>query len=155
MRKLDIYVETSVWGMVVNDDPAIFREAADAFFEESAKYNIFVSPLVLNEIKDADESIRRVIDELISEVSPSLLKETLEVRSLANAYVDREILSPKYRDDALHIAYATANELDYLLSFNFKHIVHEDKRTLIQAANLVKGYGTTKIFLPGEIVEGI
>jgi len=155
MRKLDIYVETSVWGMVVNEDPEIFREAAESFFRECAKYNVFISPLVLNEIKNSHESIRKIIERKMSEVIPSLLRETLEVRSLANAYIVREILSPKYRDDALHIAYATANEMDYLLSFNFRHIVHEDKRALIKAANLVSGYNTPRIVWPGEIVEGL
>ena len=46
---------------------------------------------------------------------------------LADTYKEREILSPGYRDDGLHIAAATVHEVNVLTNWNFKHIVHHEK----------------------------
>lgn len=48
-------------------------------------------------------------------------------------------LSPFYTD-GLHIAIATAAEVDVLVSWNFKHIVHFNKIRLFNAVNLELGY---------------
>jgi hypothetical protein len=57
---------------------------------------------------------------------------------LAGTYIDRGILSSNYRDDARHIAMATVADVDILVSWNFRHIVHFDKIRQFNAVNLEK-----------------
>ena len=49
---------------------------------------------------------------------------TEEVDNLALAFMTKSNLSPKASDDAIHIALATVNRLDYLLTWNCKHIAN-------------------------------
>jgi len=63
----------------------------------------------------------------------------------------RQILTPKYFEDLLHIAIATINNIDILVSWNFKHIVHYEKIKLFNAVNLELSYKTINIFSPREV----
>ena len=148
-----VYVETSVWGMLVNEEPAVYHEATIEFFKVAPKYELFISPLVLSEISRANKTVRERIDNEMDKLTLELLEPESRVETLTDLYVERGIFTPKYRDDALHVAYASYNDMDFMVSFNFKHIVQELKRNLITAANLVMGYSTPRILWPGELVE--
>ena len=74
-----------------------------------------------------------------------------EALELSNLYQSKKILSPKYFDDGLHIALATINKIDLLVSWNFKHIVHFDKIRLFNSVNMELGYKPIEIFSPREV----
>ena len=56
-----------------------------------------------------------------------------------------------YMDDARYIAMATAADVDILVSWNFRHIVHFDKIRQFNAVNLEKRYKTIAIYSPMEV----
>ncbi len=72
---------------------------------------------------------------------------------LAQYYQDRNILTPKFFDDGIHIAVATIAEVDVLVSWNFKHIVHFDKIRLFNSVNLELGYKQIQIYSPREVTN--
>jgi len=76
-----------------------------------------------------------------------------ETAELAEAYQNRGIISPKYHDDGTHIALATSAEVDLLVSWNFKHIVHFEKIRLFNAVNLERGYKSLQIYSPREVTH--
>jgi hypothetical protein len=82
-----------------------------------------------------------------------LVAVTEEVIELAEAYQRREILTPKFYDDGLHIALATFAEADLLVSWNFRHIVHFDKIRLFNSVNLELGYKPLQIYSPREVTK--
>lgn len=51
----------------------------------------------------------------------------------------------------MHIALATVAEVDILVSWNFRHIVHFEKIRQFNAANLEMGYRTIGIHSPREV----
>ena len=53
-----------------------------------------------------------------------LLEVTEAVDDLASEFMAKTNLPPKAADDAIHIAVATVNNLDYLLTWNCKHIAN-------------------------------
>ena len=63
------------------------------------------------------------------------------------------ILTPKFYDDATHIALATLADVDPLVSWNFRHIVHYDKIRLFNAVNLERGYKPIQIYSPREVTH--
>ena len=72
---------------------------------------------------------------------------------LADSYQRRGILTAKFYNDGLHIALATVADVDLLVSWNFKHIVHFDKIRRFNAVNLERGYKPLQIFSPREVVS--
>jgi hypothetical protein len=82
-----------------------------------------------------------------------LLKDSLEVQRLTDVYVREKIVTPKYRTDASHVAYATVHACAGLVSWNFTHIVHEEKARLFNVANATQGYPPQFIATPKEILS--
>jgi hypothetical protein len=68
-------------------------------------------------------------------------------------YIKKDIIPSKFRDDALHIATATVNNLDFVVSYNLGHIVKT--KTMIGAglANLREGYRQIGLSTPTEVLE--
>ena len=55
--------------------------------------------------------------------------------------------------DGVHIAMATVYDLDFIVSFNFKHIVKRKTVTMTEAVNLREGYKRVGIFSPTEAID--
>ena len=72
---------------------------------------------------------------------------------MANKYMENKIIPANKRVDALHIAIASVNDLDIILSFNFKHINKLKTKTLIPATNLISGYREISIAQPEEVID--
>ncbi len=153
MRKAEVYVETSVWGAAAETDPTYFRRAAETLLGSASQFEFFISPVVLEEIENAPPEVNEIIALALKRAAPSVLEADFEIERLANEYVTRGVIPPKYHNDALHVAYATFYGKDFLVSYNFKHIVGIRRRNLIKAANVVLGYSTPEIVSPEELVE--
>jgi hypothetical protein len=61
------------------------------------------------------------------------------------------ILTPKFYNDLLHIALAPVGQVDVVVSWNFRHIVHFNKIRLFNAVNIEQGYRSIQIFSPREV----
>ena len=66
-----------------------------------------------------------------------------------------EIKSGKYEDDAFHIALASVNNLDVIVSWNFQHIVKLKTKREVNAINALLGYKAVEIYSPWEVVENV
>ena len=107
------------------------------------------SPYPLQEIADAPEPVRELFDEMLpNAVIADVSEEALQLR---DAYISAQILSPRWKDDALHIALATTNECSLIVSWNFKHIVNFQKIPLYNAVNVLQGYDHIDIYSPLEV----
>ena len=80
----------------------------------------------------------------------TVLKLTDEIEELAAEYVKQGIIG-KYFDDALHVAIASVNSINYLLSWNYKHLVKVRTRRLVALINSVKEYQHVEIITPPEL----
>lgn len=67
------------------------------------------------------------------------------------AYQSQGILTARFFNDGLHIALATVGQVDVLVSWNFRHIVHFNKIRLFNAVNIQQGYRTIQIYSPREV----
>jgi hypothetical protein len=79
------------------------------------------------------------------------LETTEEVIRLRDEYLARKILTPKSTDDATHVALATINRADAIVSWNFKHIVRLDKMKQYNQVNFAFSYGILQIVSPKEV----
>ena len=151
MKKPRIYIDTSVIGGCFDVEFSIWSNglmrdfAADIFLP-------ILSDVVAAEVQDAPEAVRQEYEKLLG-VEHEFVLVTEEVISLADAYQRREILTPKFYDDGLHIALASVAEADLLVSWNFRHIVHFDKIRLFNSVNLEQGYKPLQIYSPREVTK--
>ncbi len=150
-KNLKIYLDTSVIGGCFDDE---FAEWSNKLMDELRHgfYVPVVSDLTEAEIAKAPEQVQHVLIDLLKR-NCEVLIETVESMELAQKYIATGILSSNYEDDARHVAIATTNNVDMIVSWNFKHIVHYEKIRRFNSVNLLEGYKPIEIFSPREVVH--
>ncbi|ODS40156.1 MAG: hypothetical protein A7315_09445 [Candidatus Altiarchaeales archaeon WOR_SM1_79] len=142
MRKLKLYLETSVWNFVFADDAPEKRDITIEFFQNVGKgvYGVFISQVVIDEINKAYEIKKKRLFELIKKHRPEQLEINQEVIDLSKEYLSQKIIPEKKVEDALHVATATVYEMDALISWNNRHLANLRKMEKINGINLSQGY---------------
>jgi predicted nucleic acid-binding protein len=156
MKKLRLYLDTTVWNYSFADDAPQYQSATLDFFRRArwGVFEIFDSVTVAEEIDGAPESRAKQIASLMAEVKPERLELTPEVERLAALYLKRNALPKRSNADAYHVAFATFYGVDALLSWNFKHLSNINRRNKLVAVNLEQGYGQSlQIITPLEVLE--
>ena len=151
MVKQRIYIDTSVVGGYYDDE---FSADTKKLFEriKNEDFKVYLSEISRLELLPAPKQVQDVI-ELIPVSCLNYLEFTEEAKQLAEYYINERILGSASRDDAYHIAIATVNRIDILLSWNFRHIVNLDKIRLFNAINLKNGYPAIEIRSPKELLK--
>ena len=141
-----IYLDTSVIGGYYDDEIEI--ETKKIF----SKINSGILQIVYSEltIKEIYRGPIRVI-ELFEQIDSKNIEVVLinkEIVKLADAYISEKVVGLSSKDDCIHIAAATISKSDFLLSWNFKHIVNEHRIYGYNAVNLLLGYSVIEIMSP-------
>ena len=84
---------------------------------------------------------------------PELVADSRAV-ALAIKLMDGKAVPKEYPDDALHIATAALNAMDYLVSWNFKHITNAQTIPLIRRICEANGYRCPEICTPMMLQKG-
>ena len=148
------YLDTSVLNHAFVEDAPEHRDASLALLD-SIRGEIaegYISDLVVREISHAPDQRRRELQRLLVETPVEVLEVTEEALRLANRYIAETIIPRRFRDDAIHIAVAVVNNLDCIVSWNFRHIVRPGTRRRINAVNRLLGYPEIEIASPEEVV---
>ena len=151
MKVQRVYIDTSVVGGCHDDEFAPWSNGLLKDFR-LGNYKPVLSEVLDAEIQDAPAPVKNTYAEVLA-LDHELLEVTAEAEALAVTYLQRGILSENYLDDALHIALATTADVDVLVSWNFRHIVHFDKIRQFNAVNLERGYKPTDIYSPREVTN--
>lgn len=157
MIKPRLYFDTSIYNFVFADDSPSEREITLKLIEEvkNGKYEVFISEVVLREVRRAPESKSIQLRDCIMKINPEELAVDEHVQALAKEYVGRGIIPVKYQDDALHIAVASVNYLDAIVSWNFTHIVKLKTKREVAGMNVLMGYRSVEICSPQEVIENV
>jgi len=152
MKKQTIYLDTSVFSIYYDDrDPAL-QSLTKKFWEQRNTFDVFISDIVVNEIQQTKDLKKR--DALIQLTEGTQnLTVTDECESLADEYISRDIIPKKHRNDAVHIAVAVINSMDYLISWNFEHIVKVKTKRMVGLVDLERGYKPIEIIAPPELLQ--
>ena len=145
-----IYLDTSVFGGYYDLD---FEEDTQILFEKIklGQFTIIYSTLTEDELLGAPERVRQLLPNL-SETLKRRVELTEEAVKLADTYLEENVVGRTSRSDCFHIAMATINEVDILVSWNFKHIVNVKRIRGYNAVNMKLGYRTIDIRSPKEII---
>lgn len=153
VKKPTVYIETTVPNYVFSKRyPEKQRVAKEIFtLIRNGIIEPFISRAVVDELAATpDKTQRAKLLKLIEGVE--VLPITEEVRELAQKYLDEGIFPKKKLLDAQHVAVASVNKLDFVISWNFEHIVKVKTRELVEAVNTLLGYPTPEIVVPEEVI---
>lgn len=150
MRKLRIYIDTSVIGGYFDDE---FSYDTHLLFSEIQKgeYKLVISDLTEKELVNAPETVRTLLKDL--NVDFDLVDVTQESIDLASEYIKERVVGQTSIDDCIHIATATINKVDLLISWNFKHIVNIQRIRGYNSINLKNGYSPLEIRSPKDLIN--
>ncbi|MBI4802805.1 MAG: PIN domain protein [Elusimicrobia bacterium] len=151
MKRLSIYVDASVIGGCEDEEFARDTLALWRRFSEGSAVQV-LSEHTLRELAGAPVKVRAHLESVPKE-SQIILPDSDEAAELAQAYLNRGIVGPGSRADALHVALATVGRVDVLVSWNFKHVVNFGRIRLFNAVNLEQGYGLIEIRTPREVLD--
>jgi predicted nucleic acid-binding protein len=146
-----LYLDTSVIGGYFDDE---FKDATRELWRqmEVGKFRFVTSLITADELAEAPTQVR---DLWADTFTPEMILDvTDDMEQLAAAYMAQAILTPKYTDDARHVAVCTVARSDYLVSWNFKHLVNVDREKGFNAVNLLQGYASISIINPLELIYG-
>ena len=142
--------------MVPPDQNATLRQPTLEFFRmcERRVFLPHISDIVANEIRQAPPQDQETILEQFARVKPLVLPLPLEVDALAQRFIDEGVLPRRRLEDAQHVACALVNELDLLVSWNYRHIANVAKAEAFNAVAVLAGLrGGLEIHTPLEVLE--
>jgi hypothetical protein len=152
-----VYVETSVISYLTSRPSRDLIVAAnqqitrDWWETRRAEFELLISQLVVQEAGVGDEDAASGRLQAIDEIP--LLELDRRALALAETLVRNGPIPQEAVEDALHIAVATVNGLEYLLTWNFRHIANATTRHEIERICRSQGYEPPVICTPQELLE--
>lgn len=157
MTRPTAYIETTVIGHLVGRmlaDPIVAgRQAVTRQWWPIAiaKYRFFVSRVVADECAAGDADAARERLEVLD--SLEFIATSPSVDELAGKLIEEFAIPKTEPRDAIHISLAAVNGLEYMVSWNFKHIVNPTTRSAIERVCRDSGFVPPMICTPDELME--
>lgn len=151
-----VYIETSILGYLTARSSKNLIVAAnieitrDWWEFRRSEFTLYTSEAVLEEAAQGDEAIAAQRLEILRDFP--LLSLNQDVQNLAVQLLTRSNLPPKARVDAIHIAAATVHGMDYLLTWNCKHIANAQIQGKLAEISLDFGYVLPVLCTPNELM---
>ena len=146
--KQKIYIDTSVFGGYFDEE---FSNQTIPLFEriKNEEFILLYSSVTQGELENAPTYVKELVNTLKVNYTEYIdLSE--DAIDLANEYISEKVVGLTSYADCLHIALATINRADYLVSWNFKHIVNIQRIIGYNAINIKNGYKQLEIRSPRE-----
>lgn len=153
-----VYIETSILGyltarpsrdIIVAANMEITREWWN---ERRRDFQLYSSQAVVKETAQGDAKIASQRLEILAHLS--LLDLNQSVLDLAEQFLRRSNLPAKANVDAVHIAVATVHGMDYLLTWNCRHIANAQIQKKLAELSLDFGYELPILCTPYELLGG-
>jgi hypothetical protein len=151
MHARSLYLDTSVIGGYFDpefmaDTRALWRRREEGLFR-------FVSSqMVIDEIAGAPERVRELMRTSFG--PEDVLNVSVEMEDLAAAYMGQKVVPADFGDDAQHVAICSVARLDYLVSWNFKHLANARRESGFNAVNVLQAYPPVRIVTPTFLIHG-
>ena len=151
-----VYIETTIVSYLAARPSRDLITAAhqqltqDWWQTRRAHFTLYASQLVVQEASAGEAAMARKRLLLLEELPLLAISEACV--GLGRSLVDRGPIPEKAAVDALHIAIATVHGMDYLLTWNCKHIANAEMQTAVNAVCRGAGYEPPVICTPEELL---
>ena len=146
--KQRIYLDTSVFGGHFDEE---FADHTIPLFDRlrNGDFTLLFSTVTQDELSTAPRKVRELVESVKID-DTEFLEVTGETVDLATEYITEKVVGQTSFADCLHIALATTNRADFLISWNFKHIVNIQRIRGYNSINIKNGYRLLEIRSPRE-----
>jgi len=151
MDKIKVYIDTSVIGGCFDEEFSKYSNILIDKFKDGLLIPV-LSETVRDEIENAPALVTDKYNEILS-YNAIYLDKSDKCINLVNEYLNKKIVTKKYEDDCYHIALATVNKIDVLVSWNFRHIVNNQRIILFNAVNKILNYDEIIIKDPSDFLN--
>jgi len=153
-RKKRVYVDNSVVSGMFDDHIPERVEQTGRFWQAviDGKIQIIASDVLAIENKRSPQRVQVFFNEL-PESQIVLAESTVESNRLATEYVGAKVISENHMTDCRHVALATINRADALVSWNCEDMVNPNRIPKYNEVNEKHGYPRIKIQTPNEFME--
>jgi len=154
--KSTVYIETSVISYLTARPSSDLLAAAwqkatvDWWETQKNRFDIYISDIVIEEAGKGDPKASAKRTDVLSGIP--ILSITDEVLELSKIIIDEGVLPKKAIDDSLHISIAAIHAIDYLLTWNCRHIANAEIKPLILNICLKNNYRCPGICTPVELM---
>jgi len=155
MRKSKIYLDTSVISHLYQQDAPEKMADTLLLWEDirAGLYDVYLSDTTLQEIGACKPEKLEILLGYLAQIEYTIISETDEIDSVAQMIIDMGILRQKSFDDCVHIASAVVTSCDYIVSWNFKHMVNVKTINGVRAISNLHGYRTIDIVQPTMLLR--
>ena len=156
MDKPTLYMETTIPSYFVaepsRDVISLGRQVITRTWwkRDQARYAIFISEVVIEEAGRGD---RREVGKRREFLRPfPVLDATPEVRALIKLYLEKGVVPPGNPEDAAHRAFASIQNMEYLCTWNFRHLANVLALRRLRKMNENKGLFVPQVCAPEELL---
>ncbi len=159
MDKPTAYIETSVVSYLTARPSANLVAAAwqkvtlDWWETRRSRFALYTSEITVQEAGRGDTQAGAKRLAALADIP--LLPITDAVGLLARTLVREGALPPKAPNDALHVAVAAVHGVDYLLTWNYRHLDNAETKPAIRDACARHAYDSSEICTPRELLGGV
>jgi predicted nucleic acid-binding protein len=154
MVKQKIYLETTMFNYYFDKDRELHPAVVAAFEAIGVgDYEGYTSNYALDELMLAPEPKKGDMLGLIAKYGITTIDGSDEAERMADIYIEHDAIPKNKRLDALHIASASINGREYIMSLNFKHINKVKTKRIVDFINVNEGYKSIVICAPMEVID--
>ncbi len=156
--KKKVYIETSIVSFLTGRPSRNLLSAAwqtltiEWWEKRRLLFDLYISELVLKEAGCGDEEAAKKRLESLDGIP--LLAMTDSAVELSKTLISQHAIPGNATDDALHIALTSVHNIDYLLTWNCRHIDNAESKPLIRSVLVSNGYNCPEICTPQELLGG-
>jgi hypothetical protein len=143
LRASRVYADTSVYGGLFDTE---FAKATTEFFAEvqRRRFRLVTSAVVQAEMESAPLHVRKFFGRMLR--LTEIANVTEAALQLQQSYLESEILTPKWGNDALHVTLATVSKCELIVSWNLTHCAFQ-KDSVVQCRQYIERlFGNRDLF---------
>lgn len=146
-----LYLDTSVIGGYF--DPEFMADTRALWrLWEAGRFQFVTSQLVSQEIAAAPVRVRDLMRDTFDPAD--MLNRSAEAEELAQKYLRAKVVPLAFEDDARHVAICTLAGIEFLVSWNFKHLTNLRREAGFNAVNSLQGFPSLRIVAPTFLIHG-
>ena len=153
--KNSVYLDTTIISYLFDGRPELqpYVGVTQEWWEkESPNFNVFSSNETVAELQRGNYPHQKQALEFAEGLK--LLRRTAEIEKTAEVYIQKLVMPNDTEGDAIHLAYASVYKIDFLLTWNCKHLANAGKKQHIRHINTLLGLYVPEIITPLELFIG-
>ena len=151
-----VYIETTIISYLISRPSrdlliAAHRQTTNEWWADRRReFECFISQVVIDEVQAGDES---AAEKRLKEIDGfPVLEVTVEAEKLTEAIIEAGVIPRRAVRDAAHIAVAAVNDIDYLLTWNCRHLANAQIIRKVSVICIAQGFNMPVICTPEELM---